>query len=331
MSIPFGYNDFSKKYNDLSSNNFPTSKNGKLQDTIKFKFSSKAQEGVKLDSSITNTNSSSTDSEFGVKLNFNELKGVEVGYKVKSKPSSELSVKVSDRHIPLENSSFTLKTSAVAPSEQYVGGVFGYSHRFIGLNLGVAIPVSRKLYTFINDEEDVLLKQRIKVDFDFVSRPIELEDYYLGGEVKTQLPRENHELLYTSKFSFGIINKTTNAGVYVDHKKEHDEGKYVHSTTFGSWAYTEVDDLSGGAKVTYTPSKATEKGNGLEFELVAGLQRDSDSKLSSKVTVVPHTTVSLGYEQKISNFTKLSFGYAFLLNKNHENSSNYSFGVEISH
>jgi len=265
-------------------------------------------------------------------LNFEDLKGVEVGYKVKSKPSSEISVRVSDKYIPLENSSFTLKSSAVAPSEQYIGGTFGYSNKHIGLNLGVNIPVSRKLYTFINDEHDVLLQQRIKVDFDFVSRPLEDKDYYLGGEVKTQLPRDTHELLYSSKFSFGLINKTTNAGVYVDHKKENNtEGKGVHTTTFGTWAYTEVEDLSGGAKVTYTPSKATENGNGLEFELVAGLQRDQNSKLSSKVTVVPQTTVSLGYEQNISQTTKLSFGYAFLLNKNHENSSNYSFGVEISH
>eukprot|EP00697_Spironema_sp_BW2_P013513 gnl/Spiro4/3652_TR1796_c0_g1_i1.p1 gnl/Spiro4/3652_TR1796_c0_g1~~gnl/Spiro4/3652_TR1796_c0_g1_i1.p1 ORF type:complete len:344 (+),score=-34.10 gnl/Spiro4/3652_TR1796_c0_g1_i1:38-1033(+) len=331
MSIPFPFNDFSKKYNDLSTNNFPTLKKGKLQDTIKFKFSSKAQRGVKLDSSVTNTNSSTTESEFGVKLNFDELKGVEVGYKVKSAPSSELSVKVSDKYIPLENSSFTLKTSAVHPSQQYVSGTFGFNNKHVGLNLGVSIPISRKLYSFINDENNALKEQRIKVDFDFVSRPLKEQDYYLGGEVKTQLPRENQELLYTSKVSLGLINNTTNAGVFVDHKKEHVDNHYVHSTSVGSWAFTEVDDLSGGAKVTYNPSQATQTGNGLEFELVAGLQRDSDSKLSSKVTVVPQTTVSLGYEQNLSRNTKLSFGYAFLLNKNHENSSNYSFGVEISH
>jgi len=331
MSIPFGYNDFSKKYNDLSTNNFPTLKNGKLQDNIKFKFSSKAQKGLKLDSSVTNTNSSSTESEFGVKLNFEDLEGVEVGYKVKSKPSSELSIKLGDNYIPIKKSSFTLKASAVAPSEQYIGGTFGYSSAQVGFNLGVSIPLSRRLYSFINDENDILKQQRIKVDFDFVSRPLEEKDYYIGGEVKTQLPRDNHELLYTSKVSFGLNNKTTNAGVYVDHKKEHKDGKHEHTTTVGTWAFTEVEDLSGGAKVTYTPSKKSEHGNGLEFELVAGLQRDFDSKLSSKVTVIPHTTVSLGYEQNLSNSTKLTFGYAFLLNKTNENSSNYSFGVEISH
>jgi len=151
----------------------------------------------------------------------------------------------------------------------------------------------------------------------------------LGGEVKTQLPKGTNELLYTSRVSLGLDNKTTNAGVFVDHKKEFKNEKYEHSSTFGSWVYTEVDDLSGGAQVSFSPQK--EEKERFEFELVAGLQRDSNSKLSSKVTVVPNTTVSLGYEQKLSGATKLSFGYAFLINKSGENSSNYSFGLEISH
>jgi len=331
MSTPFGYNDFSKRYNDLSSNNFPTSKNGKLQDSIKFKFSSKAQKGLRLDSSVTNTNATTTESEFGVKLNFEDLNGVELGYKVKSKPSSELSVRVSDVHIPVKGSSLTLKTTGVAPSEQFVGGTFGFSNQLVNLNLGVSVPLSRKLYSFINDENDVLKQQRVKVDFDFVSRPLEGKDYYLGGQVNAQLPREGQELVYTSKVSLGLNNKTTNAGVFLDHKKESKDDKYVHTNTFGSWVFTQVDDLSGGAKVTYTPSKNTETGKGFDFELAVGLQRDADSKLSSKVTVVPNTTVSLGYEQNISKTTKLSFGYAFLINKTNENSSSYSFGVEIAH
>lgn len=334
MSKPFEFRDFSKGYNDLSSNNFPTLKSGKLQDSIKFKFSSKAQKGVRLNSSVTNTNSSSTESEFGVNLEFDDLKGVEVGYKIKSKPSTEFSVKLNDKRIPLEGSSLTLKTVATAPSEHTVGGVFNFGNKLVNLNFGVTFPLTHRLYSFLKDDQDALNNQRIKVDFDFVSRPVEDRDLFLGGEVKTQLPKGNNPLLYNSKVSFGLNNKTINAGLFVEHKKENvkveDKEEVQHNNTFGTWVFTQADDLSGGAKVTYTPSKKDENGKGFDFELVAGLQRDADSKLSSKVTVVPNTTVSLGYEQKVSSSTKLTFGYAFLLNKTNENSSNYSFGLEFS-
>lgn len=334
MSKPFEFRDFSKRYNDLSSNNFPTLKNDKLQDTIKFKFSSKAQKGVKLDTSVTNTNSSTTESEFGVKLEFEDFSGVEVGYKIKSKPSTEFSVRFNDKRIPLEGSSLTLKTVATAPSEQTVGGVFNFGNKLVNLNLGVTFPIARRLYSFLKDDQTALDNQRTKVDFDFVSRPVEDRDLFLGAEVKTQLPQGTNPFLYNSRVSFGLDNKTINAGIFVDHKKENNkvEEKEVvqHTTSFGTWVFTQADDLSGGARVTYTPSKKESNGKGFDFELVAGLQRDSDSKLSSKVTVVPNTTVSLGYEQKVSSSTKLTFGYAFLLNKTNENSSNYSFGLEFS-
>ena len=334
MSKPFEWRDFSKRYNDLSTNNFPTLKDGKLQDSIKFKFSSKAQKGVKLDSSVTNTNNTSSDSEFSVKVNFEDLQGVELGLKAKSKPSTEFTLRFDDKLIPLEGASFTLKSVATAPSEQTVGGSFGFSNNLVNLNLAVNVPVSRRLFSFLKDDQDALSNQRTKVDLDFVARPLEDRDVYVGGEVKTQLPQKENELLYTSKVSVALNNKTTNGGVFLEHKKElvkvENEDKKVaqHSNSFGTWVYTEVDDLSGGARVSYTPSKSASP---FEFELVAGLQRDQDSKLSSKVTVVPNTTVSLGYEQKLSSNTKLSFGYAFLLNKSTENSSSYSFGVEISH
>jgi len=332
MSKPFEFKDFSKRYSDLSSNNFPllNSKTNLLQDSLKFKFSSKAQKGVKLDSSVTNINSNETDSEFGVKLNFEDFEGLELGYKLKSKPSSEITLRFDDKRIPLEGSALTLKLAGVAPGEQTVGGTFNFANRFVNLNLGVSVPLAYKIFSYLN--EDSIKDQRVKVDFDFVSRPVEDRDFFVGAEVKTQLPKEKKELLYTSKISFGLNNDTTNGGVFVDHKKEQQKDEsYQHTTSYGAWLYTEVDDLSGGSKVGYTPSKSSEPGKGLEFELVAGLKRDQDSKLSSKVTVVPHTTVSLGYEQKLSHATKLTFGYAFLLNKSHENSSAYSFGIEISH
>jgi len=331
MSKPFEFRDFCKRYKDLSTNNFPSLDKAKnLQDTLKFKFSSKAQKGVKLDSSVTNNNSKTTESEFGVKLNFEDFEGLELGYKIKSKPASELTLRVDDKRIPLEGSALTLKLAGVAPGEQTVGGTFNFANKLVNLNLSVAVPLAYKLFAYVNDDE-ALKNQRVKVDFDFVSRPVEDKDFYVGGEVKTELPQEKKELLYSSRVAVGLNNNTTNGGIYVDHVKELKDDTYKHSTSYGAWVYTEVDDLSGGSRVSYNPSNSGDNGKGFEFELTAGLKRDSDSKLSSKVTVVPQTTVSLGYEQKLSNATKLTFGYAFLLNKSNENSSAYTFGVEISH
>lgn len=332
MSKPFEFRDFSKRYKDLSSNNFPTT--GK--DTIKFKFSSKAQKGVALDSSVTNTNSSSTDSEFGVKLTFDEVPGVELGYKVKSKPATELNLRFDDRRIPLEGSSFTFKMLSQAPSEQTVGGTFNYGNRHVALNLGVSVPLKNRLYSFIKDDQEALNKQVVKVDFDFVARPVEDRDIFVGAEVKTQLPQsgntsETNQLLYSSNVSLGLNNKTTNAGLFVDHQKANKDNTISHTTSYGAWVFTQVDDLSGGSRVTYNPSEKDQSSKGLSFELVGGLQRDANSKLSTKVTVVPTTTVSLGYEQKLSANTKLTFGYAFLLNNTTGNNSNYSFGLELSH
>jgi len=112
--------------------------------------------------------------------------------------------------------------------------------------------------------------------------------------------------------------------------------KKEHKTKFGGWAFTEVEDLSGGAQVTYSLGESEETYKGLSFEAVAGIQRDKDSKLSSKVQVIPDTTVSLGYEQKLSHEIKLSFGYTFLLAKTSKpetksKASAFHFGLELSH
>lgn len=336
MSKPFEYKDFNKRYKNLSTNNFPTLKGDKLQDNIKFKFSSSAQKGVKLDSSVNTINSSTTESEFGVKLNLDDLKGTELGFSAKSKPSLEFSAKVNDQVLPIEGSSFTLKANVANPSEQTVSGTFAFANKLVNLNLGATVPVSKRFCSILKEDQEALDKQRFKVDLDFVAKPSEEHDIFVGGSAKTQLPKgETMPLLYTSGLQVGLNNKTTNGGVFVDHKKDEkkvdDKKEVFHETTVGAWVYTEVDDLSGGARVAYTPSKKENSSKGFEFELAAGLQRDSDSKLSSKVVVVPQTILSLGYEQKLSKSTKLTFGYAFLLQKSSENVSNYHFGVEISH
>jgi len=207
MSKPFEFKDYNKRYKNLSTHNFPTLKNEKLQDSLKFKFTSSAQKGVKLESSVTNVDLNKTNSEFGVKLNFDDVKGVEVGFNAKSDPSLELSFKLDDSLVPLEGSSFTLKGHAKYPSEQTVSGAFAFANKLVNLNLGVTLPITKAGCSILKDDQEALNKQRYKVDFDFVARPVEDRDYYLGGSVKTQLPHKDEELFYTSMLSLDLTTK----------------------------------------------------------------------------------------------------------------------------
>jgi len=336
MSKPFEWRDFTKKYNDLSTNNFPVLTKGKqVQDTLKFKFASKAQQGIKFDSSISNYDATTSEADFSAKINIHEFKGLELGFKAKTKPSTEFTAKFDDKIVPVEGASVTIKAVATGPSEQTLGASFGYANQIVNLNLGFSYPLTHKLFDFVDG--NTLDKQKPKVDFDIVAKPLSDQDIYLGANANITLPHED-ELLYNSKVSVALNNKTFNGGIFVEHKKEtqkDDVEKYIHDTKFGTWAYTEVDDLSGGAQVTYSPKDSKSKYNGFAFEAVAAIQRDEDSKLSSKVQVIPDTTVSFGYEQKLSTYAKLSFGYSFLLNKTTNETktkaSAYNFGLELSH
>jgi hypothetical protein len=330
MSKPFEWKDFTKKYSDLASNNFPTlSKTKQVQDTIKFKFSSKAQKDVKFDSSITNYDATTTEADFSSKITLEEVNGVELSFKAKTKPSTEFTVKLGDELIPVPGASLTAKLAS-AEVEQTLGATIGYANQLINLNLGFSLPFRHKLFKFLNEEN--LTKQQPKADIDFVLKPVEEKDIFVGANASISLPTESSALAYTSKIALALNNKTFNGGLFVEHKKEKEK---EHQSVFGGWACTEVDDLSGGAQVTYSPAESETVYKGIGFEAVAGIQRDNDSKLSSKVQIVPDTTVSLGYEQKLTSAIKLSFGYSFLLAKTTKETktkaSAFAFGLELSH
>jgi len=337
MSKPFELRDFTKKYKDLSSDNFPVvnTKSNQVQDTLKFKFSSKAQKGVKFESSVNNFDATTTEADFSSKITLEEVKGLELGFKAKSKPATEFTAKINDEILPVEGASITAKLAATATSEQTIGATFGYANQLVNLNVGFSYPIAHRLFDFI-DNNDELTKQKTKVDVDFVAKPLEDQDVYVGGNASISLATEQDPLLYNSKLSVALNNKTFNGGIFVEHKKDKKKDEEaIHKTKFGGWSYAEVDDLSGGAEITYTPSDTKSKYKGFSFEAIAGIKRDNDSKLSSKIQVVPDTTVSLGYEQKLNSAVKLSFGYSFLLSKTTAESktkaSAFAFGLELSH
>jgi len=213
---PHEWRDFFKKFDDLSTNNYPTlTKEKQVQDTVKFKFSSKAQEGIKFDSSVTNYDASTTDADFSTKVKLEEVKGLELGLKAKSKPSTEFTAKLSDDLFPLAGASFTAKLASSA-SEQTIGGSFGYANKLVNLNLGFSYPVHHKLFEFVKLDE--VAKQQPKVDVDFVAKPLEDKDVYVGGNASIALVKEN--LTYTSKFAVALNNSTFNGGAFVEHEKK---------------------------------------------------------------------------------------------------------------
>jgi len=331
MSKPSEWKDFFKKYNDLSTNNFPSlSKSKQVQDTIKFKVSSKAQKGVKFDTSVANHDSTNTESDFSTKINLEEVKGIELSFKAKSKPSAEFSIRAGDELVPLPGAAVTAKLAASVPSDQTFGLSLNYGNKFINTNLGFSYPISRQLFAFIENGEK-LAKQQPKVDVDFVAKPFEEREICVGGNASISVPTEDSPFAYTSKFAVALNNETINGGIFVEHKKEKEQ----HKNSVGAWAFTEVDTLSGGAQVTYSPDEEKGPHKGFAFEASGGIQRDADSKLSTKVQIVPDPIVSLGYEQKLSPAVKLSFGYSFLLAKASAESkaknSAFSVGVELSH
>jgi len=330
MSKPFEWKDFQKRDNDLGTNNFPVlSKNKQVQDTIKFKVSSKAQKGVKFDTSVTNFDSTSTEADFSTKINLEEVKGIELGFKAKSKPSAEFTIKASDEIVPLPGASVTAKLAAAVPSDQSVGLSLNFANTFVNTNLGFSYPVSRRLFDFV-ENTDKLSKQQPKIDVDFVAKPLADKDLFLGGFASIAVPTEESPLTYDSKIVIGIDNKTINSGLYIQHTKE----KEVHKNKFGAWAFTENADLSGGAHFLYSPDEEKAPFKGFSIEAIAAIQRDADSKLSSKVQIAPDPIVSLGYEQKLSPNVKLSLGYSFLLAKaSAEKSKNSAFhiGLDLSH
>jgi len=220
MSKPFEWKDFTKKYSDLSSNNFPTlSKAKQVQDTIKFKFSSKAQEGVKFDSSVTNYDASTTEADFSSKLNLDEVKGLELGFKAKSKPSTEFTAKLNDQIIPLEGSSLTLKLAAAASSDQTIGAAVGYANQYVNLNLGFSYGLTHPLIDFV--KADDLAKQKNKIDVDFVVKPSQSQDIHVGGNASIALAKGEDPFLYNSKLGVVLNNKGTNAGFSVEHEKKN--------------------------------------------------------------------------------------------------------------
>lgn len=326
MSKPFEWRDFHKKYKDLSTNNFPVvSKANQVQDTVKFKFASKAQEGIKFDASVTNFDATNTEADFSSKLTFDDLKGVEVGFKAKSKPATEFTAKFKEPLLPLEGAALTAKFAS-AETEQTIGAAVGYSNQHVNFNLGFAFPLHYQVFKFLNAE----LGKQTKIEVDAVIKPVETQDIYLGGNAIVSLAHETAPLTYEVNAAVALNNKTFNGGAFFEHKNEK-----TKTTKFGGFAYTEADDLSGGARVSYEPSESESTYKGIGIEAVAGIQRDQDSKLSSKIQLVPDTTASLGYEQKLSDEIKLSFGYSFLLSKTSKETktkaSAFHFGLELSH
>lgn len=340
MASVFAWRDFGKKTRDLYSNYFPSlGKDKNLEDSVSLKVSSKAQKGVEFESSATVKDQSKTEAEFSTKLSFDDLEGVQVGFKAKNKPALELSLKFSDKIVPLEGSSVTVKGVASGDKQQAVSVAFAYKNDVVNVNASGSIPVTKKFVTFLADsegEKNPLDEQKVKLCVDFVAKPVADKDYYVGGTGSFDLPKgEGDKLAYEVKGAGGIQNGDMFGAVYVKNSCSVKEGEQKCETGFGGLAYTKADDLSVASHFGYTLGKSDEKYKGVSVSFAAGLQRDDQSEISAKVNVIPDTIVSLGTKQNLNDNIELNFGYAFLLMKQSgetkTKSSAFRFGLELSH
>jgi len=339
MAQTLAWRDIGKKLKDLNSKYFPSvGKDKNLRDGLNFKVSSKAQKGVEFETKVNNYNQETTEAEFSAKAKFDDLEGVQLGLKAKNKPALEFSLKLTDKLLPVDGLSVTLKDSAAGSSEQTAGVDINYANEVVNGKLGFTYPITKKFVDFLDDsDESDLAKQQIKLNTEVVVKPLADRPYYLAGEGSFNVSNEHKPHLFDAKF--GVVYQTDDffGVVYGASKKQlaKDKLSVQYETNVGAAVYTEVDDLSVSGGINYTLGKSDEKYKGVSLKTAASLKRDENSKVSAQVKIIPDTTVSLGYQQKLSNNVEVNFGYAFLLAKASEEektkSSAFNFGVEFSH
>lgn len=346
MASVFAWRDFGKDAKDLLSKNFPgLDKQKNLQDSLSVKVSSKAQKGVEFESSVGTKGNKKTESEFSAKLDFEDVEGVQLGVKAKNKPAAEVSLKFSDKLIPVKGLSLTAKLGASGNKEQALTLSGAFKNGVANVNGSLSYPVTKKLFSFLDDKEgetNPLEEQRAKLSLDLVVKPLADKDYYVGASGNVTVPQEKESTYYDVSVAVGTQNDDLVGALYVKNsvsKGEKKEGEEKvddkKETVVGAVAYTKADDLSLTGHVGLNLSDTNSKYKGVKASLAAGLKRDDDSKLSAKVNIVPDTTVSVGYQQKLNKNVELTFGYAFLLLKGDgeakTKSSAMNFGLKLSH
>jgi len=258
---------------------------------------------------------------------FNEA---ELGFKYFSKPGVELSVKLHDNIIPISGSSVTLNVSAVEKDEN-ISGKFSFVNKNLNGNVQAHVPLPQKLFDLTTDEA---VESRIKVDGEFVARPFDDEDLYLGVHALYEVPMEHEQPHYDIRAVVATKNANFEGGIYGRKGNDRDEGDRAK---IGVWATTEADDVVAGAQAEYDLAKEDEIYKGFAFSTFASFHTSRDQKVLASISIVPHTTLSVGFVNKIDTRTKISFGLAYVIaqgNKvkpEHFKQSAFSLGIELDH
>lgn len=272
------------------------------------------------------TNLSFTASEV-----FTNYHDTELGFTVLSKPAVELSATVNEKVIPVKNSKLTLNLSSIDKDEN-VNGRFSVSHAFYNLSIAAHVPLPQKMFDLVSDEA---VDARVKLEGEATVRPFRDEDLYLGVQTVYEVPREHEELHYDVRAVVATKNEGFEGGVYgrKGNDREHGDRAKV-----GVWATSESSDgLLGGAVAEYDLMKEKEPYSGFRFETYVGFPAQKTGRLLAGVQVIPNTTLSLAFLSKINEHTRVSFGYAYVLNfgthlkEDKHKKSAFSFNIELHH
>jgi len=257
------------------------------------------------------------------------LKDAELGFKYCTKPGVGLSLKLDDNILPLSGSSLSLNLTAIEKDEN-ISGKFSFVNKNLNGSIEAHIPLPEKLFDLTTDEA---VEPRIKLDGELVARPFCDEDLYLGVHTLYEVPMEHEQPHYDIRAVVATKNSNFEGGIYGRKGNDREEGDRAK---IGVWATTEADDVTAGAQAEYDLAREDEIFKGFSFSTFASFNTGRNNKFLASLSVVPHTTLSFGFVNKIDTRTKISFGFAYVISQGnkvkpeHFKQSAFSLGIELN-
>lgn len=321
-------------WNDLVSQSdifseLPSYKNGELQDKVSVSVKKPVKDG-KFGLSAAKVGNA-TESKFTASQTFGSYWNTVASLKVQNKPATEFSLKFTDKLLPLEGASLTLKAAGSKTEESLSASVNYSCCSDLDLTVGGTINNPLRLYGFASEE--TLATKAAKVDFNVLYNV--KDDYFVGTKGNIYVPSEDDKkTLFDASFVIAQRNANFEGGMYDKYERTKEKNGEVKSQLkCGAWASVQKGDLLLRAHMDKViNSNKQYKG----FSFTSGFVKTNEdgSKLIGQVQIVPDTTVSVGYQKQFGK-AKLSFGFARVLafgkDSSKLKSSAFNFGLDLTH
>lgn len=323
----------SVEWNDLVSQSdifftlLPLYKGDALQDKIEGNLT------TKFDGGKFSFNAATTNGKLATKVSgkecFKSYWGIELAGKLQNKPANEVSVKLGDKLIPLANTSVTVK-AAGNNSEETLSAEVKYADEDVVGSLGFS--VANPLLRFGYAPKEKVDAYRPKLTYSVLANIY--EDVFVGLKGNYSVPKKEEKPLYDLSMIGAIKNNDMEAGLYqkVERKKVKDELKFEEKV--GLYASVKKENLLVRVQAAHKHNSNQEQYRGFSF--TAGVATKCGcATYVGQVQVAPDTTLSVGWEKKVSKNLKLSLGYAHVVafgDKSPKQKDNaFSFKLDLTH